>query len=520
MMKKEIAKNAGTISLGTNLSRILGLIRDILIANFFGTTYEAGAFVIAFTIPNMLRDFVGEGAANAAFIPVLTEYKLRKSPEEFWNLASNIVNLLTVALITISVVGVLLAPLIVRLIAPGFIKEVGALELTIKLTRIIFPYIIFVGLTACGMGILNTLKHFAAPAFGSVLMNISLISCAVFLCPLWGIMGLAFGVLLGGVLQLLIQIPVLHKKGFRLRPIFNLLHPAAKKIGFLLAPRILGSAVYQINILVDRMLASLFWIVGHGGIPAMYYSYRLIQYPLAIFSTALATAALPVMSRHSVEKDYSKLRNTIAFSLRAVFFIMIPASIGLAVLGRPIIQILFQRGVFGAYSTAITYQALLFYTIGLFAYGGIRILAMTFYSLNDTLTPVKVASCSLVINVVFNLILMWPLKIGGLALATSIAGIFNFVALYILLGRKLGSIREKGMPFFILKVLLASAIMGSVCYFLSAELTANLARLGILQNILRLSFVVLSGIIVFFSFTFLFGMEEPRKIIKWISRRP
>ncbi|NQT21863.1 MAG: murein biosynthesis integral membrane protein MurJ, partial [Candidatus Omnitrophica bacterium] len=433
-MKTQIAKNAGIISLGTNLSRILGLVRDILIAKFFGTTYEAASFVVAFTIPNMLRDFVGEGAANAAFVPVLTEYRMKKTPEEFWNLANNIVNILTVALIGISVLGICIAPFIVRLMAPGFIREIGALALTVKLARIIFPYLIFIGLTACGMGILNTLRHFAAPAFGPVLMNISIIFCAIFLCPIWGVMGLAFGVLIGGACQLFIQVPVLYKSGFRLKPVFNLFHPATKKIGLLLAPRIVGSAVYQINILVDRMLASLFWVVGTGGIPAMYYSYRLIQYPLAIFSTALATAALPVMSQHALEKDYSKLRETVSFSLRSIFFIMIPASIGLAVLGKPIIQILFQRGTFGTYSTDITYQALLFYTIGLFAYGGIRILATTFYSLNDTFTPVKVAACSLAINVVFNLILMWPLKIGGLALATSIAAIFNFVALYILLG--------------------------------------------------------------------------------------
>ena len=518
-MRKAIAKNTGIISLGTNLSRILGLLRDVLIAKLFGTTYEAGAFVVAFTIPNMLRDFVGEGAANAAFVPVLTEYKIKKTEDEFWRLANVILNLFAIALVGISILGILFSPFIVRLMAPGFIKEAGAIQLTVKLTRVIFPYILFIGLTAYGMGILNTLKHFIAPAFAPALLNISLIACAIFLCPRIGVMGLAFGVLLGGVLQVIAQIPFLYKKGFRPKLNFNIFHPAAKKIGLLLAPRIVGTGVYQINILVDRMLASLFWIVGMGGIPALYYSYRLIQYPLAVFSTALATATLPIMSRQVVENDLSNFKSTISLSLRSVFFIMIPASVGLAVLGKPLIQALFQRGLFNAYSVSITYQALLFYTIGLFAYGGIRILATSFYSMNNTVTPVKVAACSLVINIVFNLILMWPLKIGGLALATSISATFNFIALFIILRKKLGGLEEKRMFISILKIILASALMGGICYLLAGKVLKDLAGLNILSNITRLVSVTGVGIVVFLAISFLLGMEEPRKLLKWILKK-
>lgn len=519
-MKRTIAKNTGIISLGTNVSRFLGLIRDVLIARLFGTSQEAGAFVVAFTIPNMLRDFVGEGAANTAFVPVLTEYKVKKGKDEFWKVANIILNFLTLALIAISLIGILFAPAIARLMAPGFVKEADTLAMTVRLTRVIFPYILFIGLAAYMMGVLNTLGHFAAPAFSAGLLNIALILCALFLCPFIGVMGLAVGALLGGVLQLIAQIPFLIKKGFTWRNDFSFFHPAAKKIGFLLFPRVIGSAVYQINILVDRMLASLFWIVGEGGIPALYFAYRLIQYPLAVFSTALATATLPLMSRQVVENDILKFKNTVFFSLKSIFFIMIPSSAGLIVLGKPIIQILFQRGLFNIYSTSITYQALIFYSIGLFAYGGIRILATSFYSMNDTVTPVKVAACSLIVNVIFSVILMWPLKIGGLALATSISAIFNFAALFIALRKKLGGFEEKEMLVSIFKITLATVPMCIISYFSQELILCNSAlKLSAISAVGILTGTVLISILVFLTGTFCLGIEEPRKLVRWILRK-
>jgi len=518
-VKKTIAKNTTIISLGTNVSRVLGLLRDVLIAKYFGTTYAAGAFVVAFTIPNLFRDFIGEGAANAAFVPVLTEYKVKKGTDEFWKTASNILYVLLLVLIVISFLGVLMAPWIVRLMAPGFIKEAGAIPITVKLTRIMFPYILFMGLTAYSMGILNTLNHFSIPAFSHSLLNISLIFCIIVFCPKIGVLALAIGVLLGGFFQVMAQWPFVFHKGFRLKRGINFQDPAVKRIVSLLAPRVLGTAVYQINVLADRVLASLFWIVGTGGIPALYFSYRLIQYPLGIFSTALATAVLPVISRHVVNKEFSQLKDTISFSLRSVFFIMIPASMGLAVLGKPIIQILFERGIFTANSTDITYNALLFYTLGLFAYGGIRILAICFYALNDTKTPVKVAACSLIVNLVFNLILMWPLKIGGLALATSIAAFFNFTVLFILLRRRLNGLEEKIIGIAAVKIILASIPMGLVCHYLSQILMARNMFSGLVNSIGCLLFMILSGIAVYILMTFLLRMEEMRRLKLWISRR-
>jgi len=518
-MKKIIIKNTGVISLGTNASRILGLVRDVLIAKLFGTTYEAGAFVVAFTIPNMLRDFVGEGAANAAFVPVLAEYKVKEEKTEFWKVANIIQNLLAIVLIVLSILGIFLSPIIVRIIAPGFIKEAGAIELTVRLTRFIFPYIFLIGLTAYGMSVLNILGHFAIPAFGPVLLNISLILSAIFLCPRIGVIGLVFGVLLGGILQLAIQFPWLYKNGFRLRWYVDILHPVAKKVIILLFPRVIGTAVYQINVLVDRMLASLFWIVGTGGVPALYFSYRLIQYPLAVFSTALATATLPMMSSEVAGSNMPNLKRIVCFSLRTIMFILVPSSVGLAVLGKPIIKILFERGAFDAYSTAVTYQALLFYTIGLFAYGSIRILATTFYSMKDTVTPVKVAACSLMVNIALNLILMWPLKIGGLALATSIAAIFNLAVLYLILRKRLGDLEDKELFASAAKIILASIPMGIIVYLLSKSCFEEGIRMSALSSTMWLLFIVGVGIIIYIIAAIMLGMEEPRKMFKWIFKK-
>ncbi|PIW68698.1 MAG: murein biosynthesis integral membrane protein MurJ, partial [Candidatus Omnitrophica bacterium CG12_big_fil_rev_8_21_14_0_65_42_8] len=290
MFKKHIIKSAGIIGFATVISRVLGFMRDIIIAKFFGTAKYAEAFVVAFRIPNMLRDLIGEGAANAAFVPVLSEYAVKKK-EEFWELANVILNLLLITLSAITIAGVLASPLIVRLIAPGFLDDPEKFAITVRLTRLMSPYILLIGLTAYMMGVLNSLKHFSMPAFGPCLLNIAIIICAI----IWGesVMGLASGVLIGGVLQLAVQMPVLYKKGFKFSFTRKLNHPAANKIGILLLPRMLGSCVYQVNLFINTILASLSGIVGSGGVAALYYANRIFQFPLAIFGIAIAQAILP-----------------------------------------------------------------------------------------------------------------------------------------------------------------------------------------------------------------------------------
>ncbi|MFA5388127.1 MAG: murein biosynthesis integral membrane protein MurJ [Candidatus Omnitrophota bacterium] len=504
MSKKHIIKSAGIIGFATVISRILGFVRDIIIAKFFGTARYAEAFVVAFRIPNMLRDLIGEGATNAAFVPVLSEYAVKKK-EEFWGLANVILNLLLITLSAITIVGILASPLIVRLIAPGFLDDPEKFEITVVLTRLMFPYVLLIGLTAYAMGVLNSLKHFSMPAFGPCLLNIAIIICAM----LWGesVMGLASGVLIGGVAQLAVQVPVLYRKGFRFSFMKKLNHPAANKIGALLVPRILGSCVYQLNLFINTILASLSAIVGTGGVAALYYANRIFQFPLAIFGIAIAQAALPTMSREALETDNDKLKKTLSFSLRVINFIIVPASIGLMVLAVPITRTLFERGKFDHYSTLITANALVFYSIGLFSYSGIKILTGCFYSLKDTLTPVKIAGVSLLLNVALNVALMFPLKIGGLALSASIAGIFNFLALFYMLRKKIGPLDGMGILSSFIKMTIAGLVMALVIYICAFKMDLNLFV------------VIFIAIVSYAAAAFIFGVKESKEFLSWILKR-
>ena len=438
MGKRSLIKSTGTISVAVIISRILGLVRDIVIAGCFGTAVYAQAFVVAFRIPNLLRDLVGEGATNAAFVPVLTDELTKKGKQDFFKLAQVILNIMFVVLLVLTVIGIFAAPLIVRLIAPGFTADKEKFELTVSLTRVLFPFLLLVGLWAYAMGVLNSLGKFAASAFGPCFLNLSIILCAMWFGE--NIFGLATGVLAGGILQLFIQLPSLYSSGWRARLTTEVSHPKAKRIGVLLVPRALGACVYQIDVFISTILASLAWIVGEGAVPALYYANRVWQLPLAIFGIALAQAALPTMSKHVALNDTVKMKETLSFSLKVLAFILIPSSIGLMILSTPIIKVLLQRGAFTAYSTGITSNALFFYAMGLVTCAGVKVLVSAFYSMHDTMTPVKTALVALVINIVLSLTLMFPLKLGGLALATSVSSIFNFTALYILLEKRLGDI--------------------------------------------------------------------------------
>lgn len=503
LSKKHILKSAGIIGFATVISRVLGFVRDILIAKFFGTARYAQAFVVAFRIPNMLRDLIGEGATNAAFVPVLSEYSETKKKEEFWHLANVLLNVILIVLAVVTLLGVAFAPIIVRLIAPGFISDVEKLKTTIYLTRFMFPYVLMVGLLAYSMGILNSLKHFSAPAFAPAILNLSIIICA--LLKQGSVSALATGVLIGGVVQLIVQIPVLFAKGFSFNFASGIHHPAVRKIGALLIPRALGSGVYQISLFITTILASLSHIVGEGGVAALYYANRIFQFPLAIFGIAIAQAALPTMSREALEQGLSKLKETLSFSLRAVNFIMVPASLGLIVLARPITSALFERGRFDHYSTFITSNALMFYSIGLFSYAGIKILVSCFYSLKDTLTPVKIASMSLILNIVLNIILMFPLKISGLALATSCSGSFNFFLLFFILRKKIGGFGGYKILGSFVKVCMASIFMVVVIYFSAFKIELNLF------------IVILIGIVSYALAVFIFNIKEAMEFLRAIK---
>jgi putative peptidoglycan lipid II flippase len=500
------------LSAGTLASRILGFVRDVILARLFGTTFVQDAFVVAFKIPNLFRDFVGEGATNAALVPVFSEYRAQKSREDFFAFLNVILALGLIVLSVLAVLGIAAAPGIIRLMAPGFTGDPEKLALTIRLTRIMFPYIIFIGLTAYVTGILFTFRSFAAPAFAPALLNIALIAAyfAVRHRP-DPVYGFAVAVLAGGALQLAFLLPSLAKTGYRFRWPRSLGHPGAGKVVRLLGPRLVGGGVYQLTVLVDTFCASLTAWVGPGGISAIYFANRIIYLPMGLFGVSMASAILPSFSEFAQRGDMAAFRKMLVFSLENIFFIMAPMIVSLLVFSDPVIRVIFQRGEFGAYSTGITSRALLFYALGLFSFGGIKIMIAAFHSLWDTRTPVVTAAFTLALNAALNFALMTPLKVGGIALASSIAGTVNFLVLFSLLNKRLGGLNS-GLRIFLFKTSLAAALAGCFQYW-------AWTRIDLPWEVVKLFAAGGAGLAVYLVLCCFLKVGPARKIWAWASKR-
>ena len=437
--QRTMLKSGGIVSLGVFFSRVLGFIRDVVIAHFLGTGFMAEAFFVAQRIPNLLRDLVGEGAANAAIVPVLTEYRQKKPRQEWQELINAVMAWGMIFLGGITITGIIAAPWIVRVMAPGFTDDTAKFQLTVDLTRIMFPYLILIALTAFQAGILYSLQSFFAPAFGPSLLNVAMILSAWGACLFsWHLAyALSAGVLVGGLWQFAAQWAALKRHGVHCSRPRALDHEGVKQIRSLLIPRLWGTGVYQLNVFVDTFCASLAGVVGAGGIAAIYYANRIVQFPLGVFGYALSSVALSSLSQLAAQGKFVEFRSTVMFSLRKLMMVLVPSAIIMAFAAPLIIRLVFQRGSFGVYSTQITAQAMMFLALGLPFFGASRILVSAFYALQDTKTPVKAATACLIINGTFNFILMFPLKIGGIALASSIAGLANAWILWTALKKKL-----------------------------------------------------------------------------------
>jgi len=502
--KSRLIKAAGVVGAATLSSRALGFVRDAVIAWFFGAGFSSDAFIAAFRIPNLLRRLFAEGALSSAFIPVFTEYVVNDDQDEAFSLARSAFRMLSVILIIVTVGGILLSPWIVRLIAPGFDPE--KMTLTVTLTRLMFPYFFCIGLVALCMGILNVLGHFAAPAFAPVLLNLAIIGSVFFISPIMTtpIIGLALGVLVGGVLQLALQLPVLVRKGFRFWETAGLMHPGLKKMGIAIVPIILGGAVYQINIVAGTLLGSL---LSEGSVTYLYFADRLVQFPLGIFAIAASTALLPSLSRQAAARDFDELKNTFAHALRLIFFISMPAMVGLIVLREPVVALLFQRGEFDAAATQLTAHAVLYYSLGLWAFSAVRIVTATFFALQDTRTPVLMAIISIIANIILGVILMKPLAHGGLALATSLASILNLGLLVQALRAKLGSLGWRNIAHSAGRALLSSAGMGIVVWAAARTLIPldNRTLAGLLMGVVACIGI---GLCIYTAISFLLKSQE------------
>lgn len=510
-MFRQIIRNTFLIGLATFISRVFGFLRDILIAFFFGTSPEAGAFVVSFRLPNIWRSFVGEEAVKAAILPLLSEYRSKGEEREFWRLSFCLLKFSSVFLLVLAILGVIFSPILVRIIAPGFLSDPYKYELTVKLTRFIFPYIFLVGLTAVAGGILMARRIFWSFAWAPVILNLSIITSLTLMGRKFGVYALAVGILIGGILHLLLQLFVIRN----LSPpkiSVGLIHPEYRRVRSLLLPRFLGAGVYQINILVDTILASLEGIVGLGAVSALYYAQRFVQLPLAVFATALATAIIPFFSEQVVNHDMGELRRNLGLSLRSICFLMLPTSLGLYLLSDQIISVFLEHGNFTSYSTYITSLALRFYALGLLFYAGIKVLVSTFYSLQDTFTPVKVSSLSLLLNVGLSLILMFPFKVAGLCLATSISAFGNFLLLLLILKKRVGLETDTLKGSFLRVGICSFGMLGIV--FLVKRRIIDLINI----KILALLVLILLAVLSYGTLSLVFNREDIKTALRWKRR--
>lgn len=491
--QRSVARSAGIVSIAVMFSRVLGLAREMVFAQFFGAGFLNDAFQLAFRIPNVLRDLFAEGALSAAFVKVFTDYQINKSEKDAWRLASLVLNALAVVLSIITIVGVIFSRQFVDLIAVGFSPEKAALATT--LTQIMFPFILLVALAAVAMGVLNTKGIFGIPASASTVFNIVSIffglgfaywlSGGSWIVPKdpnaipefsaqWAIIGMAIGTLIGGAAQFLMQVPSLIKVGFRFIPELSFTDPGVKRVMALMGPAIIGTSAVQVNVLVNT-----FFVSGiEGGISWLGYAFRLMQFPIGLFGVAVGTASVPVLSRMASEGKIEDFRNTLSSSINLVFLMTLPSACGLIVLGEPIIRLLYSHGgAFHESDVPMTAWALGGYAIGLTGYAAIKVLSPAFYAMDDAKTPMVIAVVSIVVNAVASFFLMnvlsvvfvtpqAPNGIGhvGVALATSCVALVNFFALAWLMRKKIKRLNGREIFSSFIRIAIASAVMSAVAY--------------------------------------------------------
>lgn len=512
-----VIRAVGTISFATLISRILGFARDMVVARAFGAVGVTDAFFVAFRIPNLLRRLLGEGALSTAFIPVFAEYRAKASSREFARMLRAISGAMVAVLAAVTLAGILLAPWIVKVTAPGFWSEPAKALLTVGLTRLMFPYLFFVGLAALATGVLNSLRHFLTPALSPVVFNLSLIAATLWLAPSLPepITALAWGVLLGGVGQLCLQLPALARRGISLRLAVEPDHPAIGRISRLLAPTIFGLAVTQLNVFVNTLIASF---LREGSISYLYYADRVMEFPFGIFSIAIATAVLPTMADQAVHQQVAELKATLVFAIRLVVFISIPASLGLLILADPIVRVLFERGQFGPASTAATAWALGFYALGLTTFSAVKVVAPAFYALRDTRTPVWIGIGAMAVNVGASLLLMGPLAHGGLALATTLASAFNTAGLLFWLRRRIGRLGLRAILGSLGRTGLAALAMASVCLG-SLALQPSWVTVSRWAEAGWLGFTIAFSIGVYLAASLVMGSQEVNLVRDALQRR-
>ena len=508
----KLALKTSVVSGMTLISRILGLLRDIVFARYFGASLVMDAFLVANRIPNMLRRFFAEGAFSAGFVPVMARYREKHDHADAREFVDAVAGTFGIILFLVTLAGVIAAPLLVAIVAPGFVGEDGRFELSTLMLRFTFPYLFFVSLTAFAGGILNTYGRFGVPAFTPVILNIVLISAAIWLSPRLEEpgMALAYAVFIAGLLQLLFQIPFLANIHALPRPKWAIGHEGVKRAMKLMLPAIFGSSVAQINVLLGGIIASL---LGVGKISLLYYSDRLMEFPLGLFGIALATVTLPYLSRQYASESHDEFSATLDWSMRLVTLVAVPAAVGLIVLADPLVATIFYGGVFTADDVRMTALALQGFSVGLIGFSFVKILAPAYFSREDTRTPVRIGLIALAVNFGLSVILAWYLtSIGfagshaGLALAISVAAMLNAWLLYRGLCRE-GVVRHApGWVALLLRVVAANAAMCIVLVQLHRPVTWWIAASSA-DRVYWLGVSVSAGAAAFFLALLVLGMR-------------
>jgi len=505
-----VARHAGTVSLAVMASRVLGLVRDQVFAVFFGAGLQYDAFLTAFRIPNLLRDLFAEGALSSAFVTTFSQVFETKGAKAAVRLSNLVATAMILILALISLAGWIAAPSVVYLLAPGFFDVPGKADLTIHLTRIMIPFLLLVALAAQAMGILNAQRRFGIPAIASAFFNIGSIVGGLLLGfvlgPIIGvgpIEGMAYGTLLGGFLQFAVQWPSLRRTGFSYRPMLSFADPGVRQILRLMGPAIIGVAAVQINVFVNSNFASSIidpatGQVANGPVSWLNYAFRFMQFPIGVFGVAVATATLPPLSTASVRQDMVGFRRTLAHSVALVFLLCVPSAMGLAVLGRPIIGLIFEHGRFTDFDTIQTANALTAYSVGLAGYAAIKVLSPAFYALHDARTPTLISLASIAVNYVMNYLLVGPLGHIGLALSTSTVALVNFILLVLFMRRRLGRLEGRRLAWTLLKVMAASAAMAAAAWLLSAQIADRLPLTGFLLYLVQVVSAMSVAALVFF----------------------
>lgn len=516
-----VVQAAGVVGGFTLLSRMAGYIRDIVVASFFGAGLISDAFFMAFCIPNLCRRLFGEGALSIAFIPVFSDCLNRQGRDQANLLATTAFRVLFLLLMTIVAIGMFWAPHIVKLMAYGWSDDPEKIALCVRLTRIMLPYVLFIGLTALCMSILNVFDHFAAPALAPVLLNVSMIT-AVLVASMYTrelmeiVQWLAVGVLVGGMLQLALQWPFLIKRGIRPWKQFRFRHPALSKTARYLLPVLFGSSAYQINAIAIKYMASN---LAQGSVSYLYYADRLIQFPVGIFGLAAATAVLPALSKNAALKQWHELRETFTRAMRMVLFVIMPAMVGLIVLREPIVKLLFKRGAFNLQHAEITAGVLLCYAVGLWAISVVRIVLNVFYAMQVIWTPTIIGALCIAANVAMGLLLIGPMQYYGLALSLSLSSILNLFLLLIVLRRYLGAFGWRSIFGSVCASAFCAAVMGGVVWWLSVALMPPNMPLTSIKLLIGLFVCIIVGIIVFSTTAYVFQLHDLKILLHMVFKR-